>query len=280
MYEMLGMETPVPEIRENTGEIEAALEHKLPKLIELKDIKGDLHIHSSFPIEPSHDLGLDSPEDMIAEAKKMGYSYLGLSEHQPSVANHTPEQMVELIKRKAKLVEHINSSDRNTRVINLLEIDIMPDGSISVPDEALKLLDFAIAGVHSVHRMDKDKMTVRILKALANPYVKVLTHPTGRLLNERESFEADWPRIFEFAAKNNKALEINSFPNRLDLSDSLVREAKRYGVKFVINTDSHEASQMENMRFGVAVARRGWATKEDSVNAWDFKKFAKWFGIV
>ncbi|KKS71177.1 MAG: PHP domain protein [Candidatus Daviesbacteria bacterium GW2011_GWA2_42_7] len=280
LYEMLGMETPVPEIRENTGEIEAALEHKLPKLIELKDIKGDLHIHSSFPIEPSHDLGLDSPEDMIAEAKKMGYSYLGLSEHQPSVANHTPEQMVELIKRKAKLVEHINSSDRNTRVINLLEIDIMPDGSISVPDEALKLLDFAIAGVHSVHRMDKDKMTVRILKALANPYVKVLTHPTGRLLNERESFEADWPRIFEFAAKNNKALEINSFPNRLDLSDSLVREAKRYGVKFVINTDSHEASQMENMRFGVAVARRGWATKEDSVNAWDFKKFAKWFGIV
>lgn len=279
LYKMLGMETPEPEIREDIGEIEAALEHNLPKLIELKDIKGDLHIHSDFPIEPSHDLGVDSPKELIVEAKKLGYSYLGLSEHQPSVANHTPEEMVKLIRKKAKLIEQINYSQKDVRVINLLEVDIMPDGSISVPDEALKLLDFAIAGVHSSHHMDKDKMTARILRALENPYIKVLTHPTGRILNERESFEADWPKIFEFAGKNKKVMEINSSPSRLDLTDTLVREAKKYGVKFVIDTDSHQKDQMENMRFGVSVARRGWATKEDIINTWEWEKFAKWFGI-
>lgn len=278
-YGLLGMDAPPPEIREDTGEIEASLEHKLPNLVKLEDIKGDLHIHSSFPIEPSHDLGANSPEEIVKEAKMLGYSYLGLSEHQPSVANHTPEQMVRLITEKKKLIEHINSSQIEIRVLNLLEVDIMPDGSLSVPEEALKFLDFALAGVHSVHRMDKDKMTERILKALENPYVKVLTHPTGRLLNERESFEADWPKIFEFAAKNKKALEINAFPDRLDLTDSLVRKAKKYGVKFVINTDSHKLDQMENMRFGVAVARRGWAAKEDIVNTWGWKKFAEWFGL-
>lgn len=278
LYGLLGMETPAPEIREDTGEIEACLAHKLSQLVELADIQGDLHIHSSFPIEPSHDLGVNSPDELVKEAKKLGYSYLGFSEHQPSVANHTPAQMVELMRKKLKLVEQINYSG-DIRVLNLLEVDIMPDGSLSVPDEVLDLLDFALAGIHSVHQMDKKKMTERILKALQHPKVKVLTHPTGRILNERESFEADWPRIFKFAAKNKKAMEINASPNRLDLTDTLVREAKKFGVKFVICTDSHQVDQMGNMRFGVAVARRGWVTKEDVINTWDWKKFTKWFNI-
>ncbi|MBI4037407.1 DNA polymerase/3'-5' exonuclease PolX [Candidatus Daviesbacteria bacterium] len=284
-YQLLGMQTPPPEIREDTGEIEAALRQAqgkpngLPKLIELKDVKGDLHIHSSFPIEPSHDLGADSIEEIIKEAKRLGYSYIGISDHQPSVGNHTPAQIISLIEKRTKLIEHINYSHKDIRVLNLLEVDITPSGEILVPEEALKMLDFVIAGVHSVHHQPKEELTKRILKALENPYVKVLSHPTNRLLNEREASDADWPEVFKLAAANNKALEINSFPNRLDLPDGLIKEAKSLGVKFVINTDSHEVNQMENMKFGIAVARRGWLEASDVINSWDFKKFAEWFKI-
>lgn len=278
-YLLLGMEVPPPEIREDTGEIEASLKHKLPQLVELKDIKGDLHLHSNFPIEPSHDLGVDDIREIVAQAKRLGYSYIGIADHQPSVGNHTKEQMIELIKKRSKLIEQINYSQKNIRVLNLLEVDISPDGSLSVPDEGLKLLDFAIAGVHSAHRQSKEQMTQRILQALKNPYIKVLTHPTGRILNERESYDVEWPKIFQYAAENNKALEINAWPNRLDLPDNLARDAKSFGIKFVIDTDSHEKSQMEFIRFGVAVARRGWVTKDDVLNTWEWTRFAKWFNI-
>lgn len=277
-YGLLGMEVPPPEIREDTGEIEAALAHKLPKLIELKDIKGDLHLHSDALLQTSHDPGRSSIAEIVDTAKDLKYDYIGISDHQPSVGSHAPEQIVEILGKRSKLIEQINTSSE-IRVLNLLEVDIMPDGSLSVPDEGLELLDFALAGVHSSHGQSKDVMTARILNALENHQVKVLTHPTGRLLNERQSFEADWPKIFEFAAKNKKAMEISAWPNRLDLPDGLVRQAKEMGVKFVINTDSHEKSQMELMKFGIAVARRGWATPEDVANAWEWTKFAKWFNL-
>jgi len=276
-YSLLGMDSPPPELREDTGEIEAGLEYKLPKLVNLQDIKGDLHLHSNFPLEPSHSPGANNIKEIVEAAKKKGYSYIGISDHSPSFTNHTPEQIVKLIKKRSEAIEQINYSIKDIRVLNLLEIDILPDGSLSVPDEGLKLLDFALAGIHSSHRMEKDKMTKRILKALANPYVKVLTHPTGRILNERSSYEADWVEVFKYTAKNNKALEINSHPNRLDLTDKLIKEAKAYGVKFVINTDSHELSQMDNMQFGVATARRGWATKEDIVNNLNLTALEKWY---
>lgn len=276
-YGLLGMDVPPPELREDTGEIEAALEHKLPKLVELKDIKGDLHVHSSFHLEPSHGPGANSIKEIAEAALRMGYSYIGIADHSPSFTNHTPEQIVDLIKKRTEAIEQINYSNKDIRVLNLLEVDILPDGSLSVPDEGLKLLDFALAGIHSSHRMPKEEMTKRIIKALSNPYVKVLTHPTGRILNERSGFEADWPEIFKLVAKNNQALEINAYPNRLDLSDNLIREAKKLGVKFIINTDSHEISQMSNMVFGVATARRGWATKEDIVNCLNVVDFKKWY---
>lgn len=279
LYGLLGMDTPPPEIREDTGEIEAALKHQLPKLIELKDIKGDLHTHSSYPIEPSHDAGADSIEELLKMAQQLGYKYLGIADHSPSLGNHTKDQIIKLIKKRTQKIEQINSSQKTVRVLNLLEVDIMPDGSLSVPDEGLKLLDFALVGVHSLHTQPKSQMTKRILKALENPYVKVLNHPTGRLLNQRNSYDADWEEIFEFAAKHNKALEVNAYPNRLDLTDNMIREAKKLGVKFVINTDSHQAAHMGNVRFGVAMARRGWVTKEDVVNTWEWKKFAEWFNI-
>lgn len=279
LYGLLGMQTPPPELREDSGEIEAALKHELPQLIELKDIKGDLHIHSNFPIEPSHDLGANSVKELVDKAQDLGYEYLGISDHSPSLSNHAPESIINLVEKRKNYIEEINYSQDNIRILNLLEIDILPSGELSVPDEGLKLLDFALAGVHSSHHQPKEQMTKRILKALANPYVKVLTHPTNRLLNERDSSDADWETIFKFAAANKKAMEISAFPNRLDLPDTLVRMAKSFGVKFVIDTDSHEKSQMELMRFGVAVARRGWLTKEDVVNSWDWTKFAKWFNL-
>lgn len=278
-YSLLEMETPPPEIREDTGEIEAAIRHQLPHLVELKNIKGDFHIHDNFPIEPSHDLGASSLEEIVAEAKKLGYQYVGVSDHSPSVSNHTSDKMVKLIEKRAKWIEEHNYSSKEIRILNLLEVDIQPDGSLSVPDAGLQLLDFAIASIHSVHKMPKDEMTKRIMKALESPYVKVFGHPTGRLLNKRDSYDADWPLIFKFAAEKQIALEINSYPDRLDLPDILVREAKKYGVKFVIDTDSHIALEMDQMVYGVAVARRGWATKEDIINSWDWTTVARWFNI-
>ncbi len=278
-YKFLGMDTPAPEIREDTGEIEAAEDHRLPQLITLSNIKGDLHLHSNFQIEPSHDLGSSSFKELVTKAQELGYEYIGMSEHQPSQSNHTENQIVKIIQKKKEVIEQINYSQKYVRVLNLLELDIMPDGSISVPEKALKLLDFALAGMHSVHHQEKDQMTKRLVKALHNPYIKVLTHPTGRLLKEREESDADWDEVFKTAVKYNKALEINAYPSRLDLSDSLVRKAKEFGVKFVINTDAHETAQMELMLFGVAVARRGWLTKDDVINCWEWTKFAKWFNI-
>ncbi|MDD2823066.1 MAG: helix-hairpin-helix domain-containing protein [Candidatus Daviesbacteria bacterium] len=279
VYSNLGMQTPIPEIRENTGEIEMAIKHSLPTFIKPEDIKGDLHLHSNFNIEPSHDLGVSTMHQLIEKGQSLGYEYIGASEHQPSKANHSPEQVIELINNKKKVVEQLNYSQKSVRVLNLLELDIMTDGLVSVPEEGLKLLDFALAGVHSSHHQPKEEMTKRLIKALENPYIKVITHPTGRLLNEREASDADWDLVFKTAATHKKALEISAYPNRLDLSDYLVRRAKEYGVKFVISTDSHEVSQMDLMFFGISVGRRGWLTKEDVVNAWDWPKFAKWFNL-
>lgn len=279
LYSLLKMETPSPEIREDNGEIEAALEHKLPKLVEIREMRGDLHIHSNFPLEPSHGPGANSVEELVRGAVRLGYEYIGIADHPPSFTNHTKDQIVSLIRKRNEYIEHINKTSKNCRVLKLLEVDILPDGALSVPDEGLKLLDFAVAGVHSAHRQDKDQMTNRILKALENLYVKVLSHPTGRIINERSSYDADWEVIFKYAAKYKKAIEINAFPNRLDLSDNLVKLAKSFGVKFVINTDSHSVEHMDNMKFGVAVARCGWVTQEDVINSWQWTRFAEWFKI-
>ncbi len=279
-YKILGMQTPPPELREDAGEIEAALAHKLPNLVEFKDIKGDLHIHSNFPIEnPSHGPGADSIEAMVKKAKELGYDYIGISDHPPGHGKAGKEKIIAWVEKRTKFIQKIKKSIKSIRVLNGLEIDILPDGTLSVPDEALKTLDYCIAGIHSSHRGKSDEITKRIISALENPYVDIISHPTNRLLNERDSSEADWEEIFKVATKNKKLLEINSYPNRLDLRDDLVRLAKKYGVKFVIDTDAHAVEQMVTMPYGVAVARRGWAEKEDIVNSWDWKELAAWFNI-
>lgn len=284
-YKLLGMEVPAPELREDTGEIEAALRQAqgkpggLPNLVELKEIKGDLHTHSNFSIEkPSHGPGVNSIEEMVKKAIELGYQFIGISDHSPS-PSLSKEKVLAIIDKRTKFIQQINKSINSVRVLNGLEIDILGDGNLSVPDEALRTLDYCIAGIHSGHRGSKEQITKRLLKALENPYVDIISHPTNRLLNERDSSEADWETIFKYCGKFNKLLEINGYPNRMDLRDDLVRTALKYGVKFVINTDAHKAAQMDNMLFGVSVARRGWATKKDIVNTWDWTDFAKWFKI-
>ncbi len=280
LYKLLGMDTPEPELREDNGEIEAALDHKLPKLIEFKDINGDLHLHSNFPmVSPSHGPGANSIEEIIEQAIKLGYSYVGISDHPPGYRTVTLDKVIKILQKRTKLISRVKSSKKVIRVLNGLEVDILPDGTLSVPDSILEGLDYCIAGIHSGHRSSSEDITKRIISALKNPNVDIISHPTGRLLNERDSYEADWEQIFKFSAKNKKLLEINAYPNRLDLRDDLVKLAISFGCKFIIDSDAHETSQMSNMPYGVAVARRGWATKDQIVNSWEWKKFANWFNI-
>jgi len=275
-YNALKMDWIPPEMREDTGEIELALKHKLPKLVELTDIKGDLHIHSNFPIEPSHDMGKDSMKDMLKVAQNLKYKYLGFSEHNSSVSRHNKTQIYSILARRNEYIEQIKSQIKSVRIIKMLEIDILVNGHIAVDEKSLAILDGAIVSIHSSFGMKKRDMTKRALEGLSYPRAKILAHPTGRMLNERTGYELDFEKIFEFCRKNNKALEINSWPNRLDLPDSLIRQAIKYKVKLVINTDSHSASQMALMKYGVAMARRGWAQKDDILNTLSYNEFIEW----
>ena len=275
-YHALGMDFVPPELREDNGEIELAIGHDLPKLVELSDIKGDLHIHSNFPIEPSHDLGRSTMDDLIEKATSLRYEYLGFSEHNPSISKHNDNELHEILKKRDKKIDKILSSKKSVRIFKLLEVDILPSGKLAIDNASLDLLDGAIVSIHSSFSMNTEVMTKRVLEGLSHPKVKILAHPTGRLINERQGFNLDWDKLFEFCAKNNKAIEINSWPSRLDLPDSLVKKALYYNIKFVINTDSHAAHQMDLMKYGISVARRGWAKKSDILNTLPYNEFRNW----
>ena len=275
-YKTIGLAWIPPEIRENTGEIELAAKKALPKLIEIKDMKGDFHIHSSFPIEPSHDLGKNTIGEMANKAISLGYEYVGFSEHSPSTSKHTDSQIYTLISRRNQEIEQIKLRNKSIRILKLLEIDILPSGKLAVDTKSLNLLDFAIVSIHSVFSMDKKTMTERVIKGLSHPKAKILAHPTGRILNERQGYKLDWNKILNFCKQKNKALEINAWPSRLDLSDQLIRQCVNNDVKMAINTDSHALDQMENMKYGIAMARRGWATKNDILNTLEYNEFINW----
>lgn len=275
-YNALGLDFIPPEIREDTGEIEKAQVHKLPKLVELSDINGDLHLHSDYPVEPSHDMGKDSMEEMIKKAQALNYKYIGFSEHNPSISKHTKDQIKTILAQRKAKIEQLNKNIKSVRVINLLEVDILPDGRLAVGEDLATDLDGMIVSIHSNFSMNKTDMTQRILKGLSHKKAKIFAHPTGRLINQRNGYEVDFDILFKYCLEHNKALEINAWPTRLDLRDSLIREAVKKDVKMVINTDSHATYQMENMRYGVAIARRGWAEKKNILNTLDFEAFTKW----
>jgi len=251
------MQTPPPELREDTGEIEAALEHKLPKLIEVGDIKGDMQTHSIWSD------GQNTIKEMADTAASLGREYIALTDHSYPSTDFT---------KRIKEIEQYNYSQDKIRVISGLEVNINSDCSLQVSDDILAKHSVVLVSIHTSFRQSKAEMTKRIITALQNPHVDIFAHPTGRLLLEREGIDADWEVVFKTAKNFEKIIEINAFPNRLDLPDNLIREAKRFGVMFSIGTDSHQAGQLDLMEYGVANARRGWLEKTDVINTLPYAK--------
>jgi len=248
-----------PELREMRGEFEAAAKGQLPKLVELSDIKGDLHLHTKATD------GLNSIEEMAEAAKKLGYEYILISDHTQStrVAGGLSEsEMLAHLKK----IKAANKKIKGLEILAGAEVDILPDGSLDYPNKILNQLDIVIVSIHSNFKMPKEKMTQRIVTALSNPLVKIFCHPTGRLIGQREGYEVDLEKVLPAAQKYNVAIEINAHPQRLDLTDVYCQRAKELGVKMVISTDAHSTDQLELMKYGVMVARRGWLEKKDIVN--------------
>ena len=259
IYEKLGLEWIPPELRENQGEIEAAEKGKLPKLIELGDIRGDLQMHTTASD------GKASVEDMAAAAKKLGYQYILITDHSKAVtiANGLDER------RAAENIQRIHAARKKVKDIEIwagAEVDIMADGRLDYSDELLKQFDIVLASVHSRMNMPADEMTNRLLKALENPYVRILGHPTGRQVGRREPFQFDIERVFAAARKNVVILELNASPERLDLCDRHVKLAKDRGIKIVISTDAHRPEHFGLIRYGIITARRAWIEKKDVIN--------------
>jgi DNA polymerase (family X) len=268
VYKALGLRWMPPEIREDRGEIEAARDGRLPDLITPKDIRGDLHVHSNW------DGGADSIEDIAQAAKKMGYDYVGISDHTRflKIERGLDEKKIRERNREIDRLNEKLSRPRAFRVLKGCEANIMNDGSIDLEDEVLAEMDFVIAGIHSQFKMSRAAMTVRICRAMENRHVGILSHPTGRILMRRDEYEIDFEQILKAAKKTGTVLEINSFFERLDLNDVNILHAKKAGVRMCVTTDAHRAEQMHQMSFGIAQARRGWAEKKDIINAWPVEK--------
>lgn len=277
-YHKLGLPLIPPELREDRGEIEVAIKNSLPELVDISDIRGDLHVHSNYDLEPSHDLGENNFEEILKKAEELGYQYIAFSEHNPALSNNSQDSINTIMKVRKQSIDKIIYSTKITRVkiLNMLEVDILTNGELALPSNSFEYIDAMIVSIHSSFNMPRDAMTKRILKGLSFPKVKVLGHPTGRLLEKRESIQADWDLIFEFCSKKKIALEINANPYRLDLPDTLVKEALKYGCKFVIDTDAHRLVEMDLLKFGVSVARRGWAEKSDILNTLPYNEFREW----
>ncbi len=273
IYETLGLQWIPPEIREDRGEIEAAQYGKLPDLVKLEDIKGDLQMHSIWSD------GKATIEEMALKAKGLGYEYIAMTDHSPS-SRIAGGLSIERLYEKKREVDALNKKLKGIKILMGSEVDIKSDGSLDYPDEVLKDLDIAIASVHSGFKMDMESMTKRIVKALKNPFIHFLVHPTGRLIGRREGYEVDMDEIIRTAKEYGKALEVNSHYLRLDLNDINVRKAVNAGVKIVISTDSHAPDELDMMRLGVATARRGWAEKKDVLNTMRLNELSKWLNDI
>jgi DNA polymerase (family 10) len=268
IYEALGLQWIPPELRENQGEIEAAEAGKLPKLVELGDIRGDLHMHTTETD------GRATLEEMAEAARERGYEYIAITDHSKALAmaNGLDEKRAVAF---AHQVREMDQKGLGIRVFSGLECDIRRDGTMDLEDDALGELDFVIGSVHSYMNLEAAEMTDRLLRALECPYLRALGHPTGRILLNRDPYPFDFDAVAATAARRNVYLEINASPERLDLTASLVRAAKARGAKFVVSTDAHHPKHLANMRYGVLMARRGWLEAGDILNTLPVKQFAK-----
>ena len=268
IYSKLKLDYIPPEMRENLGEIELAAKHELPRLITATDLQGDVHMHT---VETD---GRNSIEEMAAAAQARGYKYMAITDHSKNLAfaNGLDD---------ARALVHIqrirDASDRmnSIRIFAGIEVDILGDGTLDLSDDVLSQMDVVIASVHSQFSLDRETMTERLLKAIENPNTSILGHPTGRQLLRRDEYAFDMDAILKSAARHKVAMELNAYPDRLDLSDIHLRQAREHGVKIVINTDSHHTSHLDKIRYGILQARRAWLTKDDVLNTLPVVEFAK-----
>lgn len=263
VYEQLGLPWIPPTLREDRGEIEAAYAGQLPGLVTERDIRGDLHTHTNLTD------GVSRLEDMIAVARERGYRYYAVTDH----AENMPMQRMtreKMLAQRARLREL--AGDGSMALLHGTELNIDPDGDVDWDGDFLAGFDLCVASVHSHFNQPGPEMTRRLIRACENPFVTIIGHPTTRLLGKRPGVEADFDAVFAAAARTGTAMEVNSFPDRLDLSDELILRAKRHGVKFAINTDSHATVHLGYLRYGVATAQRGWLTADDVINAWPLAK--------
>ena len=268
IYAALKLDYIPPEIRENSGEIDAAEKHTLPKLLTQEDLQGDVHMHT---VETD---GRNTIEEMAQAARERGYKYMAITDHSKNLAFANGLDDERALKHIAK-IRAANSATDGIRVFAGIEVDILADGSLDLSDEVLAQMDIVIASVHSHFNQSPDEMTQRLLKAVSNPNVSVIGHPTGRLLLRRDAYAFDLDAVLQAAARNKVAMELNAYPDRLDLCDRHLRQAKQLGVKIVINTDSHHTSHMEKIRYGVLQARRAWLTSGDVLNTLPVDQFAQ-----
>ncbi len=268
IYAALGLDYIPPELRENTGEIDAAEKHVLPALITQEDLQGDVHMHT---VETD---GRNSIEEMAEAAREHGYKYLAITDHSKNLAfanGLDDARAIEHIKR----IRLANDSTEGIRIFAGIEVDILGDGTLDLSDEVLQQMDLVIASVHSHFGQSASEMTDRLIRAISNPNTSIVGHPTGRMLLRRDAYQFDIDAVLKAAAQNKVAMELNSYPDRLDLCDRHLRLAKQHGVKIVINTDSHHTSHLDKIKYGILQARRAWLTKEDVLNTLPVDEFAK-----
>lgn len=268
IYETLGLEFVPPELREDTGEVEAAREGRLPRLVKLADIRGDIHVHSSQS-DGKHTL----PE-LVEAARARGYSYIALTDHSKGlgIARGLDEKR---ILAEVREIDALNKRLRGFRVLKGVEVDIRSDLALDFDDDILGKLDVVVASIHSGFKQSREKLTGRLEAAMRNPHVHVIAHPTGRLIGERDAYDVDMDQVIRVAKETGTALEINAYPMRLDLNDANARAAAERSVPIVINTDTHLLGQFDFMEYGVFTARRGWLEKKDVANASDWKTLLK-----
>jgi DNA polymerase (family 10) len=259
IYAKLKLDYIPPEIRENAGEIEAAEQHRLPKLITREDLKGDLHMHTTASD------GKNSIEEMVEAARALGHEYIAIADHSKSVtiANGLDEKRMAA---HIKKLQAANAKGLGIRILVASEVDILKDGSLDYSNELLAQFEVVVCSIHSYMNLDRVAMTERMLAAIENPYTQIIGHPTGRLLLRREPFDYDMAKVLDAAAKHGVAMECNSYPDRLDLTDIYLRMCKERGVKVAIDTDSHNTLHLPFIRHGVTMARRGWLEKANVIN--------------
>lgn len=270
VYQALGMACPPPELRENRGEVEAALRGELPVLLEHADIRGDLHAHS----EASD--GIDSLEEMRAAAERLGYSYLAVTDHAMNL-RVAGGLTVEALRAQVEAIRRLNAEGNSpVTILAGCELNVDNEGGLDYDDETLSLLDVVIASVHGGFKQPREQMTRRMVQAIRNPHVKIVGHPTGRLIGQRPPYDVDLRAVMREAAGMGTALELNAFPDRLDLCDEHLMEAREAGAKIAIGTDAHRVEHLGFMLYGVATARRGWLGPGDVLNAMEVGELLEW----